>query len=350
MQWRTVLGDIPDYHPGKNYPDSVKLSSNENPLGPSPRAIGAMHAAVSGVSVYPPMIDREVNEAIAVWRGGHADQVITGNGSDEVFLMASSALIESGLNAVGSEHSFSMYEAYTRIAGGEYRKAPMKDMRIDLDGIAELIDEDTRIAFLCSPNNPTGRTIDLPDLERFLDRIPESVLVVVDHAYREYADDPEAIDAAKLLPSRPNLLVTGTFSKLFGLAALRFGYALASPEVVGQLRKVKSPFNNNSLALASACAAMQDEEFFRRSLAFNRESRERFTSALKRNGIGFIETQANFVCVESPGGDAARSVELLQRQGITVRNLASFGLPAYLRITLGDAELMERIADILGGR
>jgi histidinol-phosphate aminotransferase len=347
MKWRIALEQIDDYHPGKSFPGSVKLSSNENPLGSSPLALAAAKNAADHASVYPPVLPADLSAALAARRGLASDQVIIGNGSDEVFTLAAAALIEPGCNAVGSQHTFSQYEFATRLFGGEFRAAPMNDLHYDLDAIAAAVDGDTKIVFLCTPNNPTGRIISQGDLKSFIARIPRDVLIIIDQAYGEYMDDRETGDAVRLIAEFDNLMVTGTYSKLYGLAAMRIGYGLASPDIISTLLKVKSPFNNNGPALAAAQAALDDFDFVERTLTFNAESKRRFSAALDKNGVSYLESQANFLCVETkgPAGDA---VSALQQQGITVRDLSSFGLPGHVRITLGEPELMERIADILG--
>ncbi len=348
MKWRNALSGINDYHPGKKRPGNIKLSSNENPLGPSPLAIVAVQRQASQVAVYPSMVSAELNEAIASWRGVQADQVIAGNGSDEVFSFCAAALIEEGTNAVGSRHSFSQYEFSTSLFGGEYRAVEMNDLHFDLTAIAGAIDKDTRIVFLCSPNNPTGRIIPAADLRNFVETTRDDILIVIDQAYREYADSAEYLDAATLIGKHKNVLVTGTFSKLFGLAALRIGYGLADRNIIKQLLKVKSPFNINSSAQAGAIAAINDRDFAEQSLELNRSSRKRFSRELSRRNIGYLETQGNFICVKSPTGNAAEAAALLESRGISVRDLCSFGMPEYLRITLAEPELMARIAEILG--
>lgn len=349
MKWRSVLAKISDYHPGKRRIGSIKLSSNENPLGPSPAALEAITRHAGEVSVYPPVVPAEFTSHLAAWRHVAADNVIAGNGSDEIFNLAASTLMEPGLNSVGSDHSFSQYEFSTTLFGGEYRKAPMKDLHFDLDAMLSLIDANTRMVFICNPNNPTGRMIGTAELERFIAAVPADIMIVVDQAYREYADPGVFPDAAALIGKYPNLLVTGTFSKIFGLAALRIGYGLAAPAVIARMFKVKSPFNNSNLAVEAAKAALDDSDFLRQSIELNRLSRRTFCDALDRKGVSYLESQANFLCVKSPVGKAAPAVDALENAGITVRDLSSFGLEDYLRITLAEPELMLRIAEILGG-
>ncbi len=349
MKWRSQILGIADYRPGKKKNGTIKLSSNENPCGPSPAAIRAMERHSRDVHLYPPMVSDELNSAIARWRGVESNQVICGNGSDELFSLCVASIISPGTNALVSEHSFSQYEFSTRLFGGNYIRIPMKNYEFDLDAILAAANEHTGIVFLCSPNNPTGRIIPQLRLRDFLGKIPGNIMVVMDQAYREYAESKDFLDAAELLPEFPNLVVTGTFSKLFGLAALRIGYALASPEIIRTLLKTKSPFNNSSIAQQAALAALDDHSFVTQSLANNRESRDYMYRALDDAAVEYFKTEANFICVKSPTGCGAELCAALDSAGITVRDLSSFNMPAYARITLWKPEIMKTIVQVASG-
>ncbi|AHC15089.1 histidinol-phosphate transaminase [Salinispira pacifica] len=349
MKWKKDLYQIPPYHPGKKMPGSIKLSSNENPLGPSPKALEAMRGALDSVHIYPPVVSSQLCETVADWRGCAADEIIFGNGSDEVFTMVGATLLGPGRNAVGSENTFSQYEFAARMFGAEYRAAPTRNYQYDLQAMLSLIDSSTSVVFLCSPNNPTGMIIPEPELREFLAAVPKDILVIIDQAYREYAESEKYPETLDLLKEHPNLLITGTFSKIFGLAALRIGYGIARPEVIHMLLRVKSPFNNSSLAQSAAIAAVRDNEFITRSIEFNRNSREYSSKLFSEAGLEFFPSESNFLCVRSPSSDAAGDVRRLQEHGITVRDLHSFGMKEYMRITFSEPARMKQIADILKG-
>lgn len=349
MKWKKDLYQIPPYHPGKKISGSVKLSSNENPLGPSPMALKAMREVLDSVHIYPPVLSQKLCDTVAHWRGCRPEEIIFGNGSDEIFTMVGACLLGPGTNAVGSENTFSQYEFATRLFGAEFRAAPTHNYQYDLTAMLSLVDSSTSVVFLCSPNNPTGMIIPEKQLKSFLEAVPDDVLVVVDQAYREYAETNQYPETLNLLKKHPNLLITGTFSKIFGLAALRIGYGIARPEVVQMLLRVKSPFNTSSLAQAAAMAAVQDREFIERSIEFNRESREISSRLFSDAGIGFFPSESNFLCVRSPSLNAAADVQRLQERGITVRDLSSFGMPEYMRITFSEPARMKHIVEILEG-
>ncbi len=337
LQPRKALSALGRYTPGKKLPGTVKLSSNENPLGSSPRALEALQEALGGLSRYPDGSATALRTALAERFSVALDEVLVGNGSDELMMLAAGAYIEPGCNAVVGAHTFSQYEFVTRVFGGEVRVAEMPDGCFNLETMRQRIDAHTRLLFLCNPNNPTGRYIGEHDLARFLERIPPHVLVVLDEAYAEYAEARDFPHGVELLKRFANLLVLRTYSKIYGLAGLRVGYGFSSPAVIDALARVKQPFTVGNLAQAGAIAALEDEEFIARSLETNRAGKAELYDALQRLGIAFYPSEANFVCVLLQAA-AEIAAEVMQQHGVTVRTLDSFGMPHALRITIGTAE------------
>lgn len=324
----------------------IKLASNENPLGPSPRAMAAMQAAMEKNHFYPDGAAHNMIRAIAEFHDVSPNQVITGNGSNELLTMAVRTFCEFGSDvAVISEYSFAAYAIVSQAHNLEIRRVPMKEgLRFDLPAMAEAIDERTKIVFVANPNNPTGTYVAAAQLRAFLESVPEDVVVLVDEAYHEYvkADDYESAMNMRHLHKR--LIVTRTFSKCYGLAGARAGYALATPEMINRMNRVREPFNCNSMAQAAVPAALQDREFVERSVAVNEEGRRVFEAGLERladRGVSWIKSETNFLLVRVP--HPGRAVyDAMLKQGVIVRPMDGYGLPEWLRISLADGAKMER--------
>ena len=341
---RPVLSSLEPYVPGARTPGGIKLSSNENPLGPSPLALQAMLGALSAggdeLNRYPDGEMPQLKAALAAHTGFDTDSIVVGNGSDEIMVMIAGAFIEPGTNAITSQHTFSQYTFAARIFGGEVRTAPMVDGTFDLDRIAELIDADTRLVFICNPNNPTATYVGRQPFERFLDSVPDHVVVVVDEAYGEFADANDYPDTLSLVRRTPNLIRLRTFSKIYGLAALRVGYAIAQQELISHVTALRQPFNVGTIAQIAATAALEDDAFVRRSLSTNRAGRDLLVDYLTSRSIVHYPSQANFVCAEF-GSSAARIHQELRERGVSVRPLTSFGLPDHLRVSVGTPAEMD---------
>lgn len=337
MELREDLRDLKPYAPGKLKPGALKLASNENPLGPSPRALEALVAGASSVHVYPDGAATALREALSADLGVSADHILLGNGSDEVLTLVAGAYIRPGDNAVTAATTFSEYQFAVRLFGGTVRQGGLKDGAFDLDSLVPLVDDLTRMVFLCNPNNPTGGYFPQAALEAFLARIPSSVLVVLDEAYVHYVEASDYPDSMKLLARYPNLLVTRTFSKVYGLAALRVGYAVASSQVIGHLGVVKQPFNVGTLGQVAARAAVADREFVEASRKVNREGLAFWSRALAARGLFHYPTQANFLALRVDR-DAQAVFQAMADAGVTIRPLTSFGLTDWIRITIGTAE------------
>ena len=314
--------------------DVIKLASNENPLGPSPRALEALTAAAAGVALYPegsaPALRRAVSQAV----GMPEDTLVFGNGSDEVLHLLAVTFLQPGDEIVQGAPSFSMYEIYATQCNAVSIKVPLRDFTHDLDAMADAITDKTRMVFIANPNNPTGTLVRREAVARFLDRIPRDVLVVLDEAYDEYVSDPEKPDLRSLVLEGRNIVILHTFSKAYGLAGLRVGYGIMRPETAALLNRVRSPFNVNLPAQAAATAALADEEHVTRTIALNAEGRDYFYAEFERMGLDYVPSEGNFVLVDV-GRDARAVFEALQHRGVIIRSAHGMGLPHHIRVTTG---------------
>lgn len=326
----------------------VKLASNENPLGAPASALEAMRRAATApeISLYPDGNAYELRAAIAKRCGVPMDWVIVGNGSDELMEITCEALVEPGTKTVYSQYYFSVYRIDTLANGGEPVEVPAKGFDIDLDAIASAVDEKTRVVFLTTPNNPTGQILTEAQVEAFLAKIPESVTVVIDEAYREFVPEDERLDSIGLVRRHPNVLTTRTFSKAYGLAGLRVGYGIAQPALIDFFNRIRPPFNCNALAQAAAAGCVADDAFLSRVYAMNREGVAQLQGCFAELGLEFLETKSNFVLVKI-GEKAAELNQALLDQGIIIRPCRSFGLPEWIRVSVGTKEQNERFLGAL---
>jgi len=347
------LDRIRPYVPGKpidevkreyGIDDVIKLASNENPLGVSPKAVAAMREAVERVNLYPDSSCFELRAAIGEHFGLAIDQVAIGSGADDLILQLSMACLDEGDEVVVSRSSFPIYDVYTHVMRGEMVKTPLApDLRIDLDAMGDAITEKTKLVYVCNPNNPTGTIVRAAEVDRFLEKVPPCVLVVFDEAYREMVDAedfPETLDLVRA--GRPNVIVLRTFSKVYGLAGIRLGYGFADPELVSSLMQIKMVFNVNIPAQAAGIAALGDTEFLQRSLEANRAGRQFFCDAFGRLGLECAESHTNFVLVRI-GPQAGEIQQALLETGVIVRPCGGYELPEYLRVSIGTPEQNERL-------
>lgn len=309
----------------------VKLASNENPLGMSPKARAAMEAAIGSLERYPD--DFGLKKAIADHTGLGMERIVLGNGSNDVLDLVARAFLASGRSAVFSQHAFAVYPLATLSVGAELIAVPAKHYGHDLDAMLAAIRPDTRIVWIANPNNPTGTFLPYEALHAFLRAVPKEVVVVLDEAYNEYIPPAERQDTAAWLAEFPNLLVTRTFSKIYGLAGLRIGYGLASAEVADLMNRVRQPFNCNNLALAAAIAALDDHTFVAESYQLNRRGMEQIIAGLKRLGLEHIPSHGNFLTFKAADTEGVN--QRLLQQGVIVRPIAGYGLPDWLRVTIG---------------
>ncbi len=324
----------------------VKLASNENPLGPSPKALAAIQAELSELTRYPDGNGFVLKQGLAQRYSVGVHQVTLGNGSNDILELVARAYLAPGLNAVFSEHAFAVYPIATQAVGAEGRAVAAKNWGHDLDAMADAIDENTRVVFVANPNNPTGTWFDAAALGTFLARVPAHVLVVLDEAYIEYAEGQELPDGLAYLADYPNLLVSRTFSKAYGLAALRVGYAISSPVIADVLNRVRQPFNVNSLALAAACAALDDVDYLAASRRVNDAGMAQLERGFRQLGLEWIPSRGNFIAVDF-ARDAAPINQALLREGVIVRPVAGYGMPTFLRVSIGTERENARFLDVL---
>ncbi len=346
MKLRKALKTIHPYSPGVLKEGAIKLASNENPLGPSPKAMERIRNLAPDVFLYPDASAVRLREKVASMLGIGPGNLVFGNGSDEVLCLIAGAYIEEGSNAVTSTTTFSEYTFAATLFGGRMKYAEMKDGKFQLDAIAGLVDKDTRVVFLCNPNNPTGTTYGHDEFVAFLRKVPEDVLVVSDEAYFEYNTRKDFPDSKTLLKDHSNLVILRTFSKIYGLAGLRVGYAIAREDVVSDLLKAKTPFNVNLVAQEAAYAAADDVEFVKRSIAVNNEGKAYLYGEFDKLGLAYYPTEANFVCVRVKK-DCVEVFRKVMDLGVTIRPLKSFGLDDWIRVTVGTREQNEKFIDSL---
>jgi histidinol-phosphate aminotransferase len=311
----------------------IKLASNESPLGVSPLARRAIEAAVADLSRYPDGNGFELKQALSRRHGVAQERIVLGNGSNDVLEMAARAFLAPGMEAIYSQHAFAVYPLAVQAMGAIGIEAPAKNYGHDLAAMRRAITPKTRLLFVANPNNPTGTLVRTAELEAFIAAVPQEVLVVLDEAYNEYLPVESRTDSVGWLGRFPNLVVTRTFSKVYGLAGLRVGYAFAAPGVADLMNRVRQPFNVNSLALAAARAALDDADFVRKGFELNQSGMRQVTQGLERLGIEYIPSCGNFVSFKV--GDAGGVFQRLLKAGVIVRPIASYGMPQHLRVTIG---------------
>lgn len=324
----------------------VKLASNENPLGPSPKVIAAISQAVPELTRYPDGNGFVLKQALAQKFAVEPAQVTLGNGSNDILELVAKAWLAPGLNAVFSQHAFAVYPIATMAVGAECREIPANNYGHDLPAILAAIDANTRVVFIANPNNPTGTWFDQQALADFLAQVPEHVIVVLDEAYIEYAEPGELPDGMDFLAKHANLIVSRTFSKAYGLAALRIGYAISSPMIADVLNRIRQPFNVNSLGLVAAVAALEDDEYLQESRASNKQGLQQLSTAFDRLGLSYIESRGNFIAVDF-ARDAAPINQALLEQGVIVRPVAGYAMPTFLRVSVGTEQENARFIEVL---
>ena len=317
----------------------IKLASNENALGPTPGAIDAIRSALDGLHRYPDGGAKALVSRLAQKLGVSPSQVFMGNGGDDVLSVLSRTFLNDGDEVVIPQPTFSPYAHVSRVMGAQVVFSPLRDMKIDLDDVLDKVSGRTKIVFLCSPNNPTGGILAEGELVSFLEKLPEGLLVLLDEAYGDFADDPTYPDSVSLIDRFP-LVVLRSFSKIYGLAGLRVGFALSREGVVDYMNRVREPFNVNQLAQAAALAALEDDDYRERAIALVRKGREALYLAFEKMGLDYVESQANFIFVRVGDGDAAMNA--LMREGVIVRPGSAFGHPEWIRVTVGLPDENER--------
>jgi histidinol-phosphate aminotransferase len=354
------ISSLKPYKPGKpleelereyGISDSIKIASNENPLGPSPKALEAIRRALGNLHRYPDgsgfMLKRKISEKFGVDSG----QVVLGNGSDEIIGMLTRAFLQPGDEVILPAPSFLMYAILVRSAGAVPVVVPLKALSLDLDGMKDRITAKTRMIFICNPNNPTGTFITGKDFRGFLGSIPEDLMVMVDEAYIEFVRKAEAVSSIEYLKTGRALAILRTFSKVYGLAGLRIGFGVMPAEIAELLNRVRQPFNTNSLAQAGALAALDDAVFFEKTLKWVHSGLDFLYRRLDIMGIEYFPSQANFFLVNvRQNADAV--FEAMLKQGVIVRSMTEYGFPEFIRINVGlpaeNERFLKALAKVLG--
>lgn len=338
------LANLPVYEPGRPIEDVarefgldpsriVKLASNENPVGPSPRALEAMRRAAASAHLYPDGNGFALRQAIARKNGLDVEQVILGNGSNEIIEFLGHAYLSPGDEMVISQYAFAIYEIVGKLFQARIIETPAREYGHDLDALRRAVTPKTRLVFVANPNNPTGTAVAPQVLKGFIESMPSHVLTVIDEAYQEFL--PGSLDTPGLIAAQPTVVVMRTFSKAQGLAGLRIGYGLGGREVIETLQKIRQPFQANAIAQAAALAALGDEEHIRKTVEIVNQGRTHLENELRARRLEFLPSSANFVMVNV--GDGRKMFQHLMRQGVIVRPLDGYKLPAWIRVTIGTA-------------
>ncbi len=349
------IGELKPYVPGKPLSElerelgishSIKLASNENPLGASPRVAEAIIAALPEIARYPDGGGFELRQALSRHHDIDPACITLGNGSNDVLDMIARVFLSPGTQSLFSQYAFAVYPLCSQAVGAELVVAPALDYGHDLQAMGERITPKTRVVWIANPNNPTGTCLGKAALYDFLRGVPKEIILVLDEAYTEYAETQDYADGTQWLSEFPNLIVTRTFSKAYGLASLRVGYALSHPEVADLLNRVRQPFNVNSLAQVAAMAALADQAFIDSAVALNRQGMQQMLTGIEAIGLSYIPSAGNFITVDM-GRDARPIDQALLQAGCITRPLANYGMPNHLRFTIGhpaeNARLLESL-------
>ena len=351
MNISPFLKKLPTYQPGRpieevarelNLPAEsiIKVASNENPFGPSPLALAALHKAIGGVNLYPDGNAFYLKQKLAAKLGVETANLILGNGSNEIIEFVAHALLEPGTDVVVSQYCFAIYPIVAKMFGANVIIVPARDYGHDLPAMLKAITPDTRIVFVANPNNPTGTRAPREEVIKFVNDVPDDVLLVMDEAYIEFLGD--AVDLVPLirLGARKNLVLMRTFSKIYGLAGLRVGYGIADAGLISAFEKVRQPFNINLLAQAAALAALDDDEHVRKTRANNFGGLQFFEKAFRRLNLQFVPSSANFILVRV--GEGQRVFDAMQKLGVIVRPMGGYQLPEWIRLSIGTPQENER--------
>lgn len=343
------LHHLMPYQPGKPLEElkrefgiasAIKLASNENPLGPSPMVISAVQEVLQNAHFYPDAGCFEIKQALAEFHSITSDNLTIGNGSENILELIVKAYLHQGDSAVISQYAFITIPMLAQSYGVNAKVVPAKNFGHDVGEMIKAVDEKTRVLFLVNPNNPTGTYTPVNDFHLLMESVPQHVLVVVDEAYHEYIEISDYPNTLKLLPQYPNLVITRTFSKAYGLAALRLGYCVSSPEIADILNRARLPFNVNSIATKAACAALKDHQHLKNSLSTNREGMQQLSEEFRKQQWSYIPSLGNFLTLDVT--DGMKVYQSLLHKGIIVRPLAPYALPKHIRVTVGTFNQNER--------
>jgi len=350
------VSNIKPYVPGKpieevkreyGLKDVIKLASNENPFGTSPKALAAIKEALYKLNFYPDGQSYYLREAFAEHIGVKMEQLTVGNGADGIIQQTCLAYLDEDSEVIVSRSSFPVYDIYTHVMRAKLNKIPLRNFRLDLEAMARAINDKTKLIFVCNPNNPTGTIVTATEVEAFMEEVPDHVLVIFDEAYCELVDSPEYPNSLHYIrEGYNNVMIIRTFSKIYGLAGIRLGYAIAAPEILAPLNKVKEPFAVNLLAQAAGAAALEDKEFLKKTVADNHAGRVYLYGEFERLKLPYIRSHTNFVLVKI-GPKAIVLQEMLLKKGVIVRPCTGYDLPQFLRITVGNKEQNIRLIETL---
>ncbi|MGD6815764.1 histidinol-phosphate transaminase [Metabacillus sp. 84] len=355
MEVKSQLLDLKPYQPGKPIDEVkkeygleriIKLASNENPYGCSPDAKAAIEREISQLALYPDGYSAALREKLSESLGVDKDQLIFGNGSDEVVQIICRSLLDHQSNTVMATPTFPQYRHNAVIENAEIREVPLKAGEHDLDAMLDAIDEYTKVVWICSPNNPTGNYVNKTRLENFLKQIPPSILVVLDEAYYEYVTAEDFPESLQYLDTHENVMILRTFSKAYGLAALRIGFGIGSKAFIRKIEPAREPFNTSRIAQAAALAALDDQEFIKACREQNKEGLQQYYTFCKEMNLSYYPSEGNFILIDF-SMDANHLFQRLLERGYIVRSGAALGFPTSLRITVGSREQNQEIIDLL---
>ena len=343
MKWKQQILGMKAYQPGKpidevkkmyGLDEVVKLASNENPFGSSPKVAEYLRAYDGNSAIYPDGYAQNLRSAVAKHLDVAENELIFGNGSDDLIAIITRALLYPGVNTVMADPSFSQYWHNAEIEGAEVRKVPCVNGNHDLTAMLAAIDENTSVVWLCSPNNPTGTLIPAAELQAFLAQVPPHVLVVLDEAYIEYVNDPHHENTLPYYRQYPNVILLRTFSKAYGLAAFRVGYGIANADIIAKLDPVRAPFNNTVLSQAVAAIALSDQQFIEQCREINEKGKAQFVAFCEKHQLNYYPSQTNFILFEVKA-DSQTIFEEMMKRGFITRSGVALGIPGYLRVTIG---------------
>ncbi|MGF7185460.1 histidinol-phosphate aminotransferase [Desulfitispora alkaliphila] len=351
---KTILR-IKPYVPGKpieevkrelGLNEIIKLASNENPYGASAKAVEAMKQTIEKIHIYPDANGFELKVALGEKYGFDPQCFILGNGSDENIKMIAQAFLNPGEEVVFGAPSFMAYDFAAKVMDAEVKAVPLKENCYDLEGMLQEITDKTKLVFICNPNNPTGTIVKKHQLEQFINQLPEHVIAVIDEAYAQYADDPQFVSGIDYVRQGKQVIVLRTFSKIYGLAGIRVGYGIASPEIIAMIERVREPFNTNLVAQAGAIAALRDAAHLSFCRKENIIQKKVLEDQFKKLGLSWIDTQANFIMLDT-GIDATELHQEMLKQGVIIRPGHVFGMPTYIRVTIGTPEENKKFIEAL---
>lgn len=355
MKWKQQIHGMKAYQPGKpieevkkmyGLDEVVKLASNENPFGSSPKVKAFLQQDASNHAIYPDGYAQELRTAMANHLGVKETELIFGNGSDDLIAIITRALLYPGVNTVMADPSFSQYWHNADIEGAEVRKVPCVDGCHDLEAMLQAIDENTSVVWVCSPNNPTGTLIPDAQLKSFIERVPSDVLVVLDEAYIEYVNDPSYEDTLKYFRQYENVILLRTFSKAYGLASFRVGYGIAQEQTIAKLDPVRAPFNNTILSQKAAVIALEDQAYIEQCRKANEKGKQQFVAWCEKQGLHYYPSQTNFVLFEVKADSDVVFQEMMKR-GFIIRSGAALGALGYIRVTIGTEEQNAKFLSLL---